>query len=132
MGKAGETCLAPTVRTEISGRGTPCPYSTNGILRHGTLCLYRLSVIDSGCETMCDTVVATGAVTADQVTLFGKNSDREPNEAHYVQYIPAGEHPPESRVKCTYLEIPQAEKTYAVLLAKPFWMWGAEMGANEH
>ena len=40
--------------------------------------------------------------------------------------------PPGSTVKCTYREIPQVEHTYEVLLAKPFWMWGAEMGANEH
>jgi dipeptidase len=35
-------------------------------------------------------------------------------------------------VKCTYIEIPQVRRTHAVLLAKPFWIWGAEMGANEH
>jgi secernin len=81
---------------------------------------------------MCDTVVALGSVTADGVTLFGKNSDREPNEAHQIVRIPAADHAPGSTVKCTYLEIPQVEHTYAVLLAKPFWMWGAEMGANEH
>jgi secernin len=39
---------------------------------------------------------------------------------------------PGSTVKCTYVEIPQVQHTFAVLLAKPFWMWGAEMGANEH
>lgn len=33
--------------------------------------------------------------------------------------------------QCTYIEIPQVEKTYAVILSKPAWMWGAEMGANE-
>ena len=81
---------------------------------------------------MCDTIVALGNVTADGVMLFGKNSDREPNEAHYVIRIPAAHHAPNSMVKCTYVEIPQVEQTYAVLLAKPFWMWGAEMGANEH
>lgn len=80
---------------------------------------------------MCDTLVATGNVTADGITLFGKNSDREPNEAHYLCYIPAETHPDGSNVKCTYLEIPQVQKTYSVLLAKPFWIWGAEMGANE-
>jgi len=81
---------------------------------------------------MCDTVVATGEVTADGTTVFGKNSDREPNEAHHVLHNPAADHPLGSRVKCTYIDIPQVRHTYAVLLAKPFWMWGAEMGANEH
>ena len=35
---------------------------------------------------MCDTVVATAEATADGVTIFGKNSDREPNEA-FVRYV---------------------------------------------
>jgi secernin len=81
---------------------------------------------------MCDTVVALGNVTADGVTLLGKNSDREPNEAQHLLRVPAARHAPGSRVKCTYIEIPQVEQTYEVLLSKPFWMWGAEMGANEH
>src|SRR5512143_672889 len=81
---------------------------------------------------MCDTVVALGSVTADGVTLFGKNSDREPNEAHCLLRVPAADHPAASTVKCTYLEIPQVAHTCEVLLAKPFWIWGAEMGANEH
>jgi len=81
---------------------------------------------------MCDTVVALGNVTADGITLFGKNSDREPNEAHQLLRVPSADHPLGSPVRCTYLEIPQVAHTYEVLLAKPFWMWGAEMGANEH
>ena len=81
---------------------------------------------------MCDTVVATGEVTKDGVTIFGKNSDREPNEAHYLSHFPAQDYAPNSRVQCTYIDIPQANHTHAVLLAKPFWLWGAEMGANEH
>ncbi len=81
---------------------------------------------------MCDTIVALGSVTADGVTLFGKNSDREPNEAHHLLRIPAARHAPGEKVKCTYVEIPQVEQTYQVLLCKPFWIWGAEMGANEH
>ncbi len=81
---------------------------------------------------MCDTIVALGNVTADGATLFGKNSDREPNEAHHVVIIPAADHAPGRRVQCTYIEIPQVAHTYRVLLAKPFWIWGAEMGANEH
>lgn len=80
---------------------------------------------------MCDTLVALGSVTADGVTLFAKNSDREPNEAHHILRIPRTKHAPGARVKCTYSEIPQVAETHAVLLAKPFWIWGAEIGANE-
>lgn len=81
---------------------------------------------------MCDTVVALGSATADGAVIFGKNSDREPNEAHHLLRVPGTAHTPGSRVQCTYIDIPQVEQTYEVLLAKPFWIWGAEMGANEH
>ncbi|KAM4859160.1 secernin-3 isoform 2-T2 [Thomomys bottae] len=33
---------------------------------------------------------------------------------------------------CTYIEIDQVPETYAVVLSRPAWLWGAEMGANEH
>ncbi len=35
-------------------------------------------------------------------------------------------------VKCTYITIPQAPETARILLCRPFWMFGAEMGANEY
>jgi len=81
---------------------------------------------------MCDTIAATGSATADGITLFGKNSDREPNEAQNLCHIPEQKHDSDDSVKCTYISIPQVAKTNAVLLSKPFWMWGAEMGVNEH
>ncbi len=81
---------------------------------------------------MCDTIVALGNSTADGTVIFGKNSDRHPNEAHEVVILPAAEHAAGSVVKCTYIEVPQVPVTYQVLLAKPFWIWGAEMGTNEH
>ena len=81
---------------------------------------------------MCDTIVVTKEASADGVTLFGKNSDREPNEAHHVITVAAADHKQGSAVHCTYIDIPQVAHTNAVLLAKPFWIWGAEMGANEH
>lgn len=81
---------------------------------------------------MCDTMVALGSVTADGSVLFAKNSDREPNEAQAVIYVPRTRHEPGSSVQCTYIEIPQVPETYAVLLCQPWWIWGAEMGANEH
>ncbi len=80
---------------------------------------------------MCDTIVALGNSTKDGSVIFGKNSDREPNEAHEVVIIRRAFHEPDSKVKCTYIEIPQVHETYQVILAKPFWIWGAEMGSNE-
>jgi secernin len=80
---------------------------------------------------MCDTFIAMPSTTADGSVLFGKNSDREPNEAQALEYHPGDVHPPDSGLKCTYIQIPQVNKTYAVLISRPFWMWGAEMGANE-
>ncbi len=81
---------------------------------------------------MCDTMVALGNSTADGSVLFAKNSDREPNEAHHLLQIPPADHNPGEMVQCTYTSIPQVAHTNTVLLAKPFWIWGAEMGANEH
>ena len=81
---------------------------------------------------MCDTVVALGDATADGSVILAKNSDRDSNEAHELLVSPRTEHPAGSTVRCTYVEIPQVGVTNAVLLARPFWIWGAEMGANEH
>ena len=81
---------------------------------------------------MCDTIVALPGSTADGITLFGKNSDRERNEAQGVELRPRADHPAGAALGCTYITIPQARRTHAVLLCRPFWMWGAEMGANEH
>jgi len=80
---------------------------------------------------MCDTMVALGNATADGAVILAKNSDREPNEAHQLVHYPRAQHQPGEMVRCTYIAIPQVAETYEVLLCKPFWLWGCEMGANE-
>ena len=35
-------------------------------------------------------------------------------------------------MRCTWIEVHQVAHTHAVVLSRPWWMWGAEMGANEH
>lgn len=83
---------------------------------------------------MCDTMVCLPSVTKSGRMIFGKNSDRSPNEPHIIERIPSKDYDLSinSKVKTTYIEIDQVEHTYAVTLFKPSWIWGAEMGFNEH
>jgi secernin len=80
---------------------------------------------------MCDTIVSTPRMSAGGCMILGKNSDREPNEAQNITFLPAMTHPSKSLVRCTYISIPQVEHTHALLLSRPFWMFGGEMGVNE-
>ncbi|XP_054719478.1 secernin-3-like [Uloborus diversus] len=80
----------------------------------------------------CDTFAALPPGTQDDCIIFGKNSDRPGDEVQEVVYFPACDYRTPSKLKCTYIEIDQVQHTHAVVLSKPSWMWGAEMGANEH
>lgn len=81
---------------------------------------------------MCDTFVALPDATLGGGLIFGKNSDRPRGEVQDVVGFPACQYAAGDTVQCTYLEIPQARQSHAVILSKPRWMWGAEMGANGH
>jgi hypothetical protein len=35
-------------------------------------------------------------------------------------------------LQCTYISIDQVPRTHAIVISRPAWLWGAEMGANEH
>jgi dipeptidase len=79
---------------------------------------------------MCDTFIALPSITKNKTIIFGKNSDREPNEAQAIVRFPRRNNA-EKTVRCTFIEIPQVPESYEVILSKPFQMWGAEMGVNE-
>jgi len=81
---------------------------------------------------MCDTFVVLPDATLNGELIFAKNSDRPNGEVQDVVTFEATDHVAGGTLQCTYLEIPQATRTNAVILSKPNWMWGAEMGANEH
>lgn len=75
---------------------------------------------------MCDTQV----LLHEDGVYFAKNSDREPSEPHVVQRIEAVQGDTAPSVRTTYLEIEQVPDRQAVILCKPNWIWGAEMGVN--
>ncbi|MEM2089163.1 MAG: C69 family dipeptidase [Thermoproteota archaeon] len=79
---------------------------------------------------MCDTLVILQNSSKENVTIFAKNSDREPNEPQALEFYLGMEHD-EEFVNCTYIKVPQVKKTYSIIISRPIWMWGAEMGVNE-
>ena len=69
---------------------------------------------------MCDTIIALGPATKDGSTIFGKNSDREPDEVQNLVIRPHLKHDPDEIVNCSYVTIPQVQETARVLLSQPF------------
>lgn len=89
----------------------------------------------AGCITptpACDTWVALKDATADGSVILVKNSDRPTMEAQPLVQIPRAKHPAGSKVKCTYIEVPQVTETNEILLSKIWWAFGGEHGMNEH
>ena len=74
---------------------------------------------------MCDTM----GFFHEGSAIFAKNSDRSPNEPQVLEYIPAKDHD-ETELKVTYTTVPQVPHTKAILISRPVWLWGAEMGAG--
>ena len=80
---------------------------------------------------MCDTFVIPPSLAAGGHWIFAKNSDREPNEAQQLLYIPAGTRA-QARVRTSFIEVDHPCDHYGMWLSKPFHLWGGEMGVNDH
>ena len=78
---------------------------------------------------MCDTFVHILTHKNNSI-IFGKNSDREPNEAQQIVCFPKTIRT-NIKLKTTFIEIEHPKETFEVILSKPFQMFGAEMGCNE-
>ena len=82
---------------------------------------------------MCDTFVVMPSFTKDGSVIFGKNSDRDCNEPQVILRQPRKTYDLSTKpmIDATYIQVPQIEETYEVVLSKPDWMWGCEMAFNE-
>ena len=81
---------------------------------------------------MCDTWVAMRNATRTQQVIFAKNSDRPMFDCQPLLFHPRQTWPASSTLQLEYLELPQAERTYAHLGSSPYWCWGYEEGINEY
>ncbi len=80
----------------------------------------------------CTTLVAAGNATSDGSVILAKNRDLEEFEAQWLYYSPRKEHPAGSQVQLQYIEIPQANVTWAWVGSKSHELkWGVGMGINE-
>ena len=80
---------------------------------------------------MCDSFVALADVCRDHYTIYGKVSDRAVNEPQYFVHVPAADHDCSKPLQCTLIQVEQVPHTYEMILSKPSWIWGAEIGVNE-
>jgi len=73
---------------------------------------------------VCDTVAV---VPEEGSVWFAKNSDRESSEAQFLEC-----HERESSVGGIPKGLPKVQAGGRVLMSRPAWMWGCEMGVNQH
>ncbi|MCP4382414.1 MAG: hypothetical protein GY798_13530 [Hyphomicrobiales bacterium] len=81
---------------------------------------------------MCDTFVALPGTTRRDAVLLAKNADTEVNEAQRVTKVPRRRFAEGAQLRVTHRVIPQVEETNEYLIDKSFWLYGGEIGVNEH
>lgn len=81
---------------------------------------------------MCDTFAALPGATAHSAVILAKNADTEINEAQHVMKVPRRRFSEGAQVRVTHMVIPQVEETFEYVIDKSFWLYGGEIGLNEH
>lgn len=71
------------------------------------------------------------AIQAGGTVFLGANSSRDPSEPQAVVRYDAVPDAADT-VRATYVEVPAAGRRHSLILSKPVWCWGGEMGINEH
>ncbi|UXI22927.1 vesicular inhibitory amino acid transporter [Sarcoptes scabiei] len=79
-----------------------------------------------------DTFVVMPSATLDNQMIFAKNSGRPAGEVQEIVFFGRRKFDSETKQKCTHIEIDSVPQTFSIILSKPSWMWGAEMGSNEN
>lgn len=81
---------------------------------------------------MCDTFVALSNATRTGSVLLAKSADTEINEAQHVFKKQRQSFSEGAQLRVTHRLIPQASETHEFLIDKSFWLYGGEIGVNEH
>lgn len=76
---------------------------------------------------MCDTQI----IQQSGHTYFAKNSDREASEPQVMVRLAPVHDDTAATVQTTYISVPQVPDRFGLILSKPHWIWGAEMGVND-
>jgi len=80
----------------------------------------------------CDSWIAMPDATASGHMILAKTSDVAYYECEPFMRWEGGVHKPGEVIDLQYQKIPQVERTYTVLGASQFWLWGAEQAINEY
>jgi hypothetical protein len=64
-------------------------------------------------------------------TLFAMNSDREPDELQVMQALAPVRGDAAPTVRCTHITIDQVADRHGLVLSRPQWTWGGEVGVND-
>lgn len=79
---------------------------------------------------MCDCITYLPESGKNRFSYFAKNSDREPNEIQLVEHYPKTER--KGKLRVTHIDVSFDSDVNEIVISRPEWMWGAEMGFNEH